>query len=369
MHPSPHDPDRVTVEAETAEDALSQVHARLGDDARIVAADKVLRGGRWGFFQKEMVQLTAVPAVHEAPAAPASPPEAAPEAVASPEPATAATGLADVLARMSAAEDEHEEGLGTALRRQLGVRVDGDAAWAPPAVDPLARRVAPVTTGEEPAAAPTGLAAALATLTRPEAPAEPRASAPIAHEAVEYQRPVGHPWSGRGLLMLGLPRGLVDAVLAQDPADDAAWTFALARALAPLCRPLPTGAAVMVGPRARMLAHALGVPLARLSEEPRGVSTLALSAPDGAATRAWLTSHRGQRWTHLVVGGDGWRGLVFDEPLAVSWVGDDVLGEAIRTAHDLGLVLGDGLDDDGERQPPTPIELAMRLRDQLGGGR
>ena len=69
-----------------------------------------------------------------------------------------------------------------------------------------------------------------------------------------------------------------------------------------------------------------------------------------------------------MVGGTDWRGLLFDGPLAVSWVGDDALGEAIRAAHELGMVLGPGLRDTGrELVDPAPIELAMLLRDLLGG--
>lgn len=186
---------------------------------------------------------------------------------------------------------------------------------------------------------------------------------------MEYARGSGAPWSGRGLLMLGLPRGFVDAVLAQQPADDAAWTYAVSRVLAPLCRPMPAGPAVVVGPRAERLSRALGVPLVRMTAAPRGTTTFAVACSDSRRARTWLATHRRQRWTHLVVGGNDWRGLVFEDPLAVSWVGDDALGEAVRTAFDLGLVLGPGLGGDGRLLDPAPIELAMRLREQLGGAR
>ena len=46
------------VEAATAELALAEVHRRHGAAARIVQAEKVLRGGVGGFFQRELVQLT-----------------------------------------------------------------------------------------------------------------------------------------------------------------------------------------------------------------------------------------------------------------------------------------------------------------------
>jgi hypothetical protein len=51
----------VTVEAETAEEALERISAELGPEARIVSAQRVRRGGIAGFFAREMVQLTAEP--------------------------------------------------------------------------------------------------------------------------------------------------------------------------------------------------------------------------------------------------------------------------------------------------------------------
>ena len=53
------DSEVIVVEAPTAEQALAQVAAQLGDDARIVSAERIQRGGLAGFFAKEMVQITA----------------------------------------------------------------------------------------------------------------------------------------------------------------------------------------------------------------------------------------------------------------------------------------------------------------------
>lgn len=373
--------DRVTVEAESAQSAIAQLHQQLGADARIVAAEKVLRGGRWGFFQKEMVQLTAeaphaveadpddvvrrAPSVAERLAAARAAARDGAEVPADAPAAGSGGGLEQVLARLSAHEDAQEGGLGEALRRHLGVEIEEDGpAWPPPPAAAAAPRVRPARVAEPAPEPPVGLAAALATV-RP--PSAPTVGLPL--EDVEYARGSGAPWSGRGLLMLGLPRGFVDAVLAQGPADDAAWTYAVARVLTPLCRPMPTGPAVLAGPRAERLSRALGVPLVRMSAAPRGTATFAVACGDSGRARTWLATHRRQRWTHLVVGGSDWRGLVFEDPLAVSWVGDDALGEAVRTAFDLGLVLGPGLDGDGRLLEPVPIELAMRLREQLGGAR
>jgi hypothetical protein len=51
----------VVVEASTAEEALAVVHRNHGTGARIIQAEKVLRGGVGGFFTKELVQLTVEP--------------------------------------------------------------------------------------------------------------------------------------------------------------------------------------------------------------------------------------------------------------------------------------------------------------------
>jgi hypothetical protein len=55
---SPSTASVAVVEAANAEDALREVHRLHGSDARIVQAEKVLRGGIGGFFQREVVQLT-----------------------------------------------------------------------------------------------------------------------------------------------------------------------------------------------------------------------------------------------------------------------------------------------------------------------
>lgn len=77
------------VEAATTEAAIAEVHRRLGPDARILDARRVLRGGIGGFFAKEHVQLHAAPG--EQPAAGATVPTAGPAAPASSGPGTAAS--------------------------------------------------------------------------------------------------------------------------------------------------------------------------------------------------------------------------------------------------------------------------------------
>jgi hypothetical protein len=55
----------VVVEAPTAEEALAVVHRNHGTGARIIQAEKVLRGGVGGFFTKELVQLTVEPVAQQ----------------------------------------------------------------------------------------------------------------------------------------------------------------------------------------------------------------------------------------------------------------------------------------------------------------
>lgn len=56
-HPS--QPEHITVEADTVEQALEQVSRRLGPHAEIVGAERATRGGIAGFFAKEVVVVTA----------------------------------------------------------------------------------------------------------------------------------------------------------------------------------------------------------------------------------------------------------------------------------------------------------------------
>jgi hypothetical protein len=362
------------VEAATASEALAVIHDRVGVGAEILEADKVLRGGMWGFFPKERVKLTVrepSPGIHPARSArPTPPPPPAPPTpvVSDPTPPaeTAGDGLAAVLSRLANSEDDREEGLGEALRRQLGVTIPDDEpalagvavrSWAPPAVGKEAPRLRPAPVALEPP---------------PVAPEPPVTAAPTPEPAPralderEWQGPDGLVWSGRRLVALGLPRALVDGVLAQAPDDDATWVYALARVLTPLCRPLPAGEFVLAGPRAERLSRALGLSLVRMSSQARGPASFAAAVTDRRSGRDWIAGQRGARWLHLVIGGADWRGLVFDEPLAVSWVGADAMTDAIRVAHDLGLVLGYGLDGrDGEAVRATPVELAMTIRAAL----
>ena len=96
--------DQVTVEAETVEAALVEISSELGEDAEIMRAQKVHRGGVGGFFAKEMVQLTA--RRRRGQSAPLRPKQKG-------------SGIAGVLERMAQDADAGDGDFRSALRREL----------------------------------------------------------------------------------------------------------------------------------------------------------------------------------------------------------------------------------------------------------
>ncbi len=144
------------------------------------------------------------------------------------------------------------------------------------------------------------------------------------------------------LLHLGLPASLVHGLAVADPADDLSWVAALTDALRPVCRPLPVGPAVLVGPDAPAVAEVVDLPVAR--------------------SRTWLDALGANRWRHLVIGGQGWRAELTDEPLAVSWVRTEDLPDALRCATELGLVLGYG-PQGGQLRRARPLDIALAVRE------
>ena len=152
----------------------------------------------------------------------------------------------------------------------------------------------------------------------------------------------GPAWSTTRLLHLGLPASLVHHLDVADPTDDLSWVTALTDALRPVCRPLPAGPAVLVGPDAPAIAEVVDLPVAR--------------------SRTWLDALGANRWRHLVIGGQGWRTELTDEPLAVSWVRTEDLPDALRCATELGLVLGYG-PQGGQLRRARPLDVALAVRE------
>lgn len=398
------------IEAPTAEAAIAAVHAALGADARIIDARRVLRGGIGGFFAKEVVQLHAAPASAGS-AVPAVP-------VRSPVPPADAS-LATPISAADRGAVSFAGPWGAVLRSESGRAADSElpgpaaspvdrlldsASEVPDAVDFatfLRHRleedgeVLTGTTGTDPepraaddAIDPATFAAGAVTAWSP-APGDPdavfvrglpvpletppaaadglglpdRADLPRAPEVDDAPGPVemtvapvscepspatdgGPAWSVGVLLQLGLPVELVRSLEVAQPADDLAWTNALAEALRPSCRPLPAGPAVMLGPNAHLIGEVEGIPAAR--------------------SETGLKALRGGRWLHLVVGGDGWRAPLADQPLAASWARPEDLPDALRCAVELGLVLGFG-PLGGRIRRARPLDVALAVRDLVDG--
>jgi hypothetical protein len=328
------------VEAPTAEAAIAAVHASLGANARIVDARRVLRGGIGGFFAKEVVQLHAAPGA------------SSPVSTALDHGAVSLAGTWGAVLRSEAGRTTESE-----VTRPDASPVDRllDGALAvPEAVDFatfLRRRlaeedaVAPEVVEASDAGAPLEVASSVAPFGTAELSPEVVASEPLLAEAGGEPSPAtdgGPAWSVAALLQLGLPVELVRSLQVAESADDLAWTTALAEALRPSCRPLPTGPAVMLGPHAHLIGEVEGTPAAR--------------------SETWLKALRGGRWLHLVVGGDGWRAPLADQPLAASWARAEDLPDALRCAVELGLVLGFG-PLGGRIRRARPLDVALAVRD------
>ncbi|HSK21948.1 MAG TPA: hypothetical protein VK906_02165 [Egicoccus sp.] len=409
----------LVAEAPTAEAALEQVHAAYGSGARIVEAKRVLRGGIGGFFAKEVVQIHAARG-SDAPSAPApsrTTPAPAPGATA---PTVGGSPIERLLAEAGDAPDEVD--FATFLRRQLAPELAGQsAASAPtaaprstdaqarsaapmhwPTMDDIARPAAQHAEVAAPAPAPVEAPAAPAVAqetgrpswadapagtrvttqdaadhapapTPPTEPAPvpaPAATAPAATASARWQddddlAPAeGRAWSRTVLVRLGLPVALVQSLDVAERADDVAWTFALAEALRPLCRPLPSGRALMVGPRARGLATSIGMPVTAVGQPLLALGDVAAGVTGSDASLDWMERARRGRWLHLVIGGKGWRDLLHADPLAVSWASEEDLPVALRAALELGLVLGYG-PLGGRADRARPLDVALAIRDLI----
>ncbi len=286
----------ITIEADTVEDALAEVAARLGPAARIVRADRVRRGGIAGFFAREVVEVVAV-----ADRDPAGPDTEATPGDGDDDVVSPSGGVDHTLERMLAAAEQ--------------------ASFA----EVLGRTL---VSGAEPAAAPAaGARAGVAVETPPRTAAGPS----VPSEAVP-----GVHWDVGRLLEVGLPPSYLEALAGLDPADDLAHLSALARALAPLCGPIPPGRGRMTGPRADRLAAALG------------------AGPSGD-------------WVHLVVGDEGAPTALTETPTLVSWVSERGAVGAIRVAHLTGATLAYGMSSrfGAPAHRVTALDAAWAVRELL----
>jgi len=389
------------VEAPSVEAAVADVRARTGQEPQILDVHQVARGGVAGFFAREVTQVrvrvgAVAPSESDGPLRRARPVPA--ESSASPTTGNAVErmataqihGVEAVLAAMTADADEREVSFGDVLRRELD---EGR--------DPL-RAARAVATGTDslfashPALAGGAVVLGSPVAERPAASAAPDVGAPLEQqwsvavasaeavvepvvepeleadveadvEAVVAPVEVGPAWSTAALYRLGLPTSLLDRIaIASGVTADGAWLAAVARAVAPLCAPLPQGSQVLVGPDADLLGQALSVPVTPSGGNPPYRGDIALVVDDTPAELAWVDRVTGDRWRHVVVSDRAARGLVTDDVAAVSWVGSRCLPEAIGVAVTCGLVLAYGLRGVGsDVVRATPLDVAIGLRDLL----
>lgn len=355
--------DVLVVEAATAELALTEVSAKLGEHAEILGAEKVRRGGVMGFFAQELCRVTVrVPG-----AASGDTLEPASEPV-----LVAPTGVDDVLLRLSAAAEAEDGDFATVLRRSMAGEPALRAAAASqvaqaaqvaqlkellrelPMVDEVTAEVddapghgTPMTAGDEDGARRA-----------------PRIGWTRDPSAAAGTGPVG--WSAGALERLGIPAALIAATEGQEPVDDAGWLVALAAAVAPYCRPLPAGDVVVAGPRADALAGPLGLPVAEAGDDLAPHGSVCVNLRDTADGIGWLRGLRRTHSLHAVLGGTGWDGLLGEEPLVVSWVGDDWLPFALQHCAVAGTVLGYGtVGAHGQLLRANPIDVALSVRSLL----
>ena len=339
---------QITVDAPTAEEALSEVQEQLGPNARIVDARKTMKGGIGGFFAREVFQLTA-------------------------EPGDPGDGLSDVLRRVSASVDAEETTFGDVLRREL-------LSNGEPTIDLPKIEAEPSEEAEEVVSSASPSAPAHPTNSERDSAGSPLQthSTPPAEVVNEARRSLSVPqgdyvagtgpveWSADRLARLGVPFRIVRATVDSDPGDDLAWLVSIATAIAPLCGPLPEGDSIAAGPMAARIGPAAGLATTTFPDPPSygGPVALALDATDGAA-RAWLTRVQGDRWFHLVAGGEGWHDLAHKDIGAVSWTDGQAFIAAIQLCSDRRLPLAYGLRRDGTIFRATPLDVALSLREQL----
>lgn len=420
--------ETMTVEAATVEDALAEISGHFGEDAEIMRAQKVHRGGVGGFFAKEMVQLTARRRSDAAPAPlrPKTRPQTPPQG----------GGIMDVLERMAQSADAGDSDFRTVLQRELattdqheqvpalraalvepepsdidipaGGILDEDH-FVPPFAEDLPKPVAvgpallsvpqpeselptppvedtpdetigplldsPMSEEDDLVAAAVAAAEADATVESAPPGIEPNPEVQeVTDDADRWWRsaqPVDAPagmgpiaWSTTALLRLGLPAPIIAAVAGLDDNDDMGWINGIASVVAPHCGPLPQGDVIVVGPHAERLAEPLGLPLIQSGDMAPYAGSFCAMVEDSPEDRKWLEFVRGGRGIHLVIGDEPWQDLLIGEPVAVSWVGETAVADALYLAFTLGATLGfgtvDGFVSSMVRAQPTDVALAVR---------
>jgi hypothetical protein len=237
-----------------------------------------------------------------------------------------------------------------------------------PVSAPATERVQPVTLlkDQAPGRAPSG---GVITLVReapaPQAPATPDPE-PVTSLRIRMSEGSGTgavAWSPDELVRLGLPFSFIRPLLDLDPEDDMAWIQSIAASAHSLCRPLPAGDAAIAGARAGYLAQALGVPSLRRPERAPDAGSICCSMLDDAESRKWLRRVSKNRWIHVVAGGFDVRAFLDLEPMAISWVGGDILPSVLRLASEAAVPLGWFRAEHGPVRRATPLEIALAVRE------
>lgn len=400
----------ITVEAPTAEQALEQVSARLGPDARILTADKV---GRKGLFGREVVRLTArrggTPG-EPAPGVAPSPGEEAAEGAgprrgAEPAANSGGAGTEDAEAKMDEAAarrselesstlgasfeailsryfPEGEEG--EAPRSTVAPRDPAGAGVERPAAGPkhaghLGGEATDPRIGGRTAGAPVPQAEPAAAPVRTTGPVAGERAAPSRSRGPDWtgtpapaaaHRPEGLPgevaWSADALVSAGLPYAVIEATLLRRPGDDLGWIQALAAALSPYCGADPGPDALIAGPRAHSLARGLGLPDVRHPDLPGRRGGACWSLDDRPPALGELVATRARRPLVVAAGGGSWEGLLDCVPEAVAWVGRDALVPALAACAREGLRLAWGRCGNGPVVRATALEVALAVRELVG---
>lgn len=337
----------MTVEADSASDALNELSTRYGSDVRIESVRRIRRGGIGGFFARERFELTArttdepdvtidltddSPMVFDAEAEMDLAVEELP--VGAHEAPDFGTALHDALFGSEPMPDEEPEPgpLATATEAERRVR------------EAVAR-----ATDEQAVPADATPAWRLEGPAQPVAPSMGRVD-----------------WSAHALTRIGLPSVIVEAVAGLDPRDDLGWINALADAVAPLCTPLSDEPAMLVGSGVERIAAPLGLPYLAPPDQADTDGSLCAPIADTERDLRWLASAKGDRGLHVVVADDPWLHLLIDDPVAVSYVKDSGVVDALYVALTLGCPLGYGTAEGGRIIRLAPIDVALAIRRQVG---
>ncbi len=340
-------PGTVEIEADSVTEAMSRLAAEVGDDAQIIDARKVERGGIGGFFAKERVVLTA--RNRTSPTAPLP------------------VGL-DALVRHAESDDDVFAALlrdrldepggtgpdpvgfhpGTPLPPHEGGDEDVPQLPAPPPVPPTSTGTTPTA---EPLPAPP-------TAVRPPPPTTARVSIG------------GVDWGIRQLVALGIPSELVAPLASLHPDDDLGWLDGLVAAITPLCAPDPRGpGSALVGRTSEVVAAAIGAPVTPAGQIPPATGSICTPLTGSASDRALLELIAASRPLHIVIDATKrWRNLLVADPALVSWTDHDAIGDALDLAVRLGAGLGYAPSDGvrSEMIPAAPVDVAVAIRRRIG---